>query len=336
MNDRKLDDLLELHEEENIGKNITISINKKIYKKVISIILITLIVITGGYYGVNYFMKTVQYDPFRETIEEPFSLYSYVYDDLEGSSYGCFQKFLLQTYVYTFYPGYYYDGSNEIIDLGFGRYELSGTLQRIFEGVEIGNKQNPYLLSNSKNELFSRFKYISFTNMEDNITSYENNKAAIIDEILLLPDTSIFEIYVLYKEPIPLNEWQAKDDTIYALSYFDEHVAAGFSLVTSSFDEHLNEFYPSYLIADYSSDELYTHYETYLNILLNHEDFLKTVSEENVIDLLESEKKKVEDENIEIQGYVAFASKAEIMGIMEDDNTLYVNIHDVKYSSFEK
>ena len=36
MNDRKFDDLLELHEE-NIGKKITISINKKIYKKVISL-----------------------------------------------------------------------------------------------------------------------------------------------------------------------------------------------------------------------------------------------------------------------------------------------------------
>ena len=242
---------------------------------------------------------------------------------------------MLQTYAYVFYPGYYYDGSAEVSDLGFGKYELSGNLYRIFEGIEIGNNKS-YLLSNSKNELFSKFKYVSFINSEDQLSSYEKNKTDIIEEILLLPDTSIFECYVLYKTPISLNEWQIKADVIYALSYFDEHVAAGFSLLTPLFDERLNEFYPFYSITDYSSDELYAHYETFLNILLNHKDFLKTVNEEEIIALLENEKEKVDDKKVEIQGYVAFASKDEIMEMMNDDNTLYVNIHDVKYSSFEK
>ena len=60
----KFEQLFELKEDEQIEKNIIVSINKRIIKNVVLSIITILLIIVSVYYGTDFIVRKTNYDPY--------------------------------------------------------------------------------------------------------------------------------------------------------------------------------------------------------------------------------------------------------------------------------
>ncbi len=342
MKEDQFEEMLKL-EETSPSINITKKINQKIYKKTMSIVLVIILLILGGIYAIHAGIQYVQYNPYREDIS--------IFNDEYQNNYAIMQHFLMNTYISMNYPNMFVDGFWDIESKGFGCYETEGAIKSTFSERSFGDNLNTITLKKSKYSI-SPIRYGSqYVNeqIDDYMVSHYQNEAKndYLEELVLMPDSSIFEVYVTYRNPIKLDEWNEdnliKYEYTFALIDLDHNKYFGIPLKTMFHydNERLNEKYPEYELTSMSSDKIYTHYMSYLHVMLDHSEFLKIMSFDNLTEHgryeYYSEKlKEAENHEVEIKGYSAFVKKNQLIEIINDNNSNYVYIQDVLYSSFER
>ncbi len=346
MEEKKFDELLEL-DDRIVNQNITKAVNQKIVKRVLLILLLVSVFMCGGIWSVNYITKARSYNPLSEKVENV-----YEGQELEASlSY----ELLLKYYLGTFMPGLYYDGYGEIKDLGFGNYEGYGRIGRLFDGklsnIYLGmstGSYHSYSITKEGNDLIQPIEeafLVCPQNTKEECIGFPkydaNDKQKMMEEVLKMPDSSQFEVYVSYQKEIPLMYWNAtllpEYDYQFALTHFsyrstDHPTYMGFMLHPYYVFEG-SESYPDF----HDSTTLIDYYQTILTTLSKHEDFVKHTSHSEVyVDAIAKELKNLENNEGSVYGYLAFVSKEEMMEILNDERNASIDIVDVKYSSFER
>lgn len=346
MEDNKIDELFNLEEEQKEVNQINKRINKKIYRKISKVLISILVVLLIGLYGMNLIMKQINYNPYAEDVSMFEEMNA---DDPNCDPVGVMQSFLIDTYIRVTQPGVYYDSHFEIKDKGFGNYELYGRLDRMFEGVVIGGggkyqlSQSTYELNNT--EYLGRFLSTEPEHrFELDKQIYLERRPEMLAEIEKMPESSQFEVYVSYDEAIALTDWHVGNVSdykyVFALTKTFGQKNCGFNLYPATI-RMVNEYYPSYDIThpfhELTSEELYEHYESLLQVLLDHPDFVDAFSKtDKAYSYLEELMAQVKNKSVNIYGYLAYVSKEEMIEILNDENSEYVSIFDVKYSSFER
>lgn len=335
-------------------------INKRIYKKSSLAIAMILVAVVIAVLGCDILMKNTRYNPYHEDIS---SIETLDEGGISGKKdyYAIMQNILIENYVNLAYPGMYYDAENEIKDKGFGNYELSGKIERQFGGKKWGEGRESFKLSQSTYYL-PGVQWLGVfldseisdqqSNLEDGayafgdenfLKNYREEISKMLDEIEKMPDSSRYEVYVTYKNPIALKNWNATQipnyEYVYALTYHHANDYWGFNVSRTRYIEKFNEYYPEYYLTDdfeeITFEQLKLHYQSLLQMMLDHPNFISTVSSRTVKDF-QDEIERLQRDEVEIRGYLAYVSKDEIKEILQDSNSAYVYIHDVKYSSFEK
>jgi len=359
----KFEQLFELKEDEQIEKNIIVSINKRIIKNVVLSIITILLIIVSVYYGTDFIVRKTNYDPYSE------KLAAQLYEKREGKSlstqgeyakidwYLDYYDFLMNNYVSIFGNGKDYNNTTKIEYVGFGKYIVEGSWDNNFSN-DI-NQKEPVMYAIEKSKIIlPLYGGHEFTcNEETSVCEYgpdfdtwkEKQKYEMIEEVRKMPESSFYEIYVTYRNPIALDHWNEKNIPSYEYRFVltnnqmtGEYMGFSFTGIDGySYIETMEET-PSYHISGFeenTSNDFYEYYKTRLMTLLKHENFLKALdfrSEKTHKVLIEEELERIEKKELEVKGYLAHVSKEEMLEILNDENTFYVKIEDAKYSIYEK
>ena len=263
----------------------------------------------------------------------------------------------MNNYVSIFGNGKDYNNTIKIEYIGFGKYMIEGSWENTFSN-DI-NQKDPvmYAIEKSKILLPLYGGYEFACNEETSVCEYggnmdtwkEKQKYEMIEEVRKMPESSVYEVYVTYRNPIALNNWNEKNIPSYEYRFVltnnqmtGEHMGFSFTGIDGySYIETMDET-PSYHISGFegnTSNDFYEYYKTRLMTLLKHENFLKALdfrSEKTHKVLIEEELERIEKKELEVKGYLAHVSKEEMLEILNDENTFYVKIEDAKYSIYEK
>lgn len=336
MKEDKFEEMFQL-EEEKTSQNITKKINQKIYRKALLVVLAVFLLIFGGIGGTHMILRNIYYDPYQEDA----SLF-------EGNDHATMQKFLMNTFISMNYPNMFVDGFWDINTKGFGHYETKGAIKSMFSQRSIGDHLEMITLDQSSYSISPVRNGSQFINKNLDTFLMNNYRETIknnyLEEISLMPDSSIFEVYVTYENPIQLDEWNENMKVHYTYLLSDIHGSdyLGIPLETIYYydNEKMDEKYPEYNLNSHTAEALYAHYQSYLRVLLDHEEFLKTMPgnayENYWIEYYRDRLKEAEGHEVEIKGYSAYVKKNELIDIIHDHNSAYVYIQDVAYSSFER
>lgn len=372
----QFDDLFneEIKEIENIDRRIY----KELAKKIITILIISIVsvslLIVVVISGINVYYKNTRYNPFKEKGAEemyenlfmegvgiPFDELDGIEDNGKEYYYASYNEFLMSTFVSTFFPGYVYNGYESIEDLGFGRYKVNGQFGKM--GLDI----NPTILSDSylMDEDYSSLNvYSGYSNQFVIVRDYSEKKKSeyvtdtLIPEVEKMPDSSLFEVYVTYINPIMLEDWNKDNITTYDYRYVltrfgtNQLQNMGFTLKDSSgglYMERVQDVYSlpyantaggsgSYLrFEESTSDDFYAYYKMKLSILAEHKDFVYVLEHglNEITENIQMELKNIENREVDVEGYMAHVNKEEFLEILQDENTRVALVRDVKYSIFE-
>jgi len=365
----------ELKEMDNINNRIYKEIAKKIITILFTIIMSFCLVIMAVKCGLDTYYTNTRYNPFKE--EGAKELYKNLFvdgvdiefDELDGKNdngknyyYASYNEYLMSTFVSTFFPGYTYEGHESIEDLGYGRYKVYGTFGKM--GLDV----NPTIISDSYviDENYSSLgAYSGYSNTFSQWYKYkgEISKSSYVTETLIpevekLPESTLFEVYVTYINPILLDVWNKENVPVYDYRYVltrfgeDQLRDMGFRLKDTSggwYMDRVQDTYPisyandaggsgSYLEFAYNtSDDFYEYYKMKLTILSEHKEFV-TVLEQGLNEITNNvniELKNIEERNVEVKGFMAHVNKKEFLEILRDENTYNAIVKDVKYSIFE-
>ena len=368
-------------------KSVEKQINKEITKRVVtiltSILVVGAILVSALSYGTDLYYKNKYYNPFKE--EGAAEMYPYLVDeetaqeitfdelpDENSAAYGNgknyyysqYNYYLMSNFVSTFFPGYIYlAGGSEIEDLGNGNYKINGAFGRRKLDVNVEILQNEYYIEQSESSLNYSSGIETYFLERSGRSAYDEQKdiyltQTLIPEVESMPDSSLFEVYVTYENPIPLEEWNKDNlpvyDYRYALTKFGEGQlrSVGFTLKDGSSSLYMQNAQHKYTLSyandiDFSgcfvdfekntSDDYYEYYKMRLSILKEHPKFVSTVEIgiNEVSGIVESELEKVENRAVLVEGYLAHVDKEEFLEILKDENTYYVQVKDVKYSIFK-
>lgn len=361
MNDEDLKELFE-HEDWDdnefieIEKQIRRGINRRIYTRVIAVVLIISIIVSAGYFGTSYGLNLVNYNPEDET--------GLVIPD-EGIN-----GFNMMTglYLSMYYPGIIYYGI-DYSGQGFGKYEIDAKIQSAFtnlyfDGIPtttLSINRSSLHIDSSYDHLLSRvvgeYHDESIADIYDYVTDYD------LVDIEELPESAIIDVSLSFMNTLSAQdaiEFVKKyDDSTFvwlATSIDDSNQGAygivdGISLYDGSrydLSEAVSNDYPGiYLDHDYTASDVLESYLSRMKLLLDHNDFLNVInsffSNENIND---NAARRYEDlsvryddvlENgiscIGVRGYV----KKQDLLTMIDSNELYgMYINDVKLSALQR
>lgn len=353
MEENRIDDIMQLDGEvvnQKMSKKIKKGINKAIYSKLIKGLLVVSIVIGGLYFGFEKFVEMDNYNPLSD---ENIPI---IQDDESNKEVASFH---LLMYVYTnlSIPGQMYSNSSisDYEDHGWANYTLKAELHNAFDSFKSESNNSSLQINKSKLSIDGFIRYVDmFVDCEkiDVASQYSyviENKKKDIEEIRKLPDTSYFDVAISLTEKIDMKEFVQTMNTytnsnfIFATTRAERDQYLGFSLFDHlgyGFEEEFNKQYPNLILLDETLDEriLNNHYASMLKLMNDHENFKKLTNTlydySHSIDYLE-EYEKVKSGDVEILGYRVYASKADLLKMLESDDFDYYHIYDVKYSSFE-
>lgn len=353
MDDNRIEDIMQLDDEivnQKMSGKIKKGINKTIYSKLIKGLLVVSIVIGGLYFGFEKFVEMDNYNPLSD---ENIPI---IQDDESNKEVASFH---LLMYVYTnlSMPGQMYSNSSisDYEDHGWAKYTLKAELHNAFDSFKMESNNSFVQVNKSKLNIDGFIRYVDmFVDCEkiDVASQYSyviENKKKDIEEIRKLPDTSYFDVAISLTEKIDMKEFVQTMNTytnsnfIFATTRAERDQYLGFSLFDHlgyEFEEEFNQQYPNLILLGETLDEsvLNNHYASMLRLMNDHENFKKLTNTlydySHVIDYLE-EYENAKSGNVEILGYRVYASKADLLKMLESDDFDYYHIYDVKYSSFE-
>lgn len=351
------DKLLDLNEDLDVNeKALSRKINKKTNIRIIRIVLITLIAIAVITFGISQICNLVFYNPEKKC--------DYVKDDVTEF------QFLMDIYTGLNYPGTVYvpDNYDKIEKHGFGSYTVKGSLQDDFHTIHVGANNNmEYSIKRGKMEYEDTYnlgldnRTLMFYNPESIFGKYSDDnedddyeKTALtlsedeLNAIEELPESSYIKVFLSF------NKLETMDNTVnfmkkYPGSEFSwigidsEHVSVvnnydGIRLNTVfgyGLTDEAKKEYPELLLQDFdfTGSDLEQCYLSRIKLLKDNPDFMKLVSKD-MYRLDEDYETVKKPEDVKAVGICGTIKKADFLKMIKTGEIKYVNILDVKLSSF--
>lgn len=355
MTENELDEMMKLDEhaveQERIEKRIKTGVTKNIYMRIFIVLLISCIVIFGGYYGISLISKKTNYNPLNEnSFVDITSLYPE--EELDDSGF----NILMQTFISMYYPGYHYLGGQytQSGDL----YEMSGQLHNSFNRLYVGGSNCTWTIQKSK----LTFDAGSDDNLNRIANEYHANDfqedydilkltSETLQDIKNLPDSSILEVSISFpkiKNAQEISDFIKKyNDSNFswiALKNENKQVADGMSLYDPGryvLTTEAQKKYPQFYLDGntYSANQLLQNYKSKLALLLDSKDFLSLIStynrDANYV-AIQERKQRVDTNGIEATGIKGYIEKNQLLKIIENEKIEHLFIKDVKLSILER
>ncbi len=357
MNDNELEELFGDEESNDMElnrtkKRIKRGINRRIYVKVIEVLVVISIIVTGGYYSLYYGLNLIYYNPGNETGFAVTDERAYGFNILMGS------------YLSMNYPGIVYIPI-EYNEQGFGNYEISALIQSAFEVTYVAKEYSATLtlskstidIVGSKDLILTRiigeYHDEAVESTHNYVTDYN------IADIEELPESAILDASLSFLHTLPI------EDAVSFMRKYDDSsfvwlatgnsttgtigIAKGISLYDAtgySLNRANSSIYPNLTLPDdYTASDLVENYLSRMKLLLDHEEFLDLVNtyfsyggtEDNAYKRYNDLSQQYQDvlENgvscIGVRGYI----KKQDLLTMLDNNELYgLYINKVKLSKY--
>lgn len=358
MSEKKFDELFQDTDYVEVNQKIYRQMNKKIYSKVIKGFIGICLVITALFFGTSQLFNIIYYNPNQE--EE------FLKDDNSNEF-----EVLFSTYYQMLHPGMMYvpemlREDTTIKSLGFGRYEMFGSICNSFDSFIIGpdtnainfNKDFRLEISRSKVHIYGHdvaFQVDEFKVPQTDILTGGYDLNDMKKEIKKLPDSSYLDVSLSFENYMSLEaicdiihkypntvQWLALKDQEMDIVNF---AAGGMSLEGFQFwtlDAEANKKYPMFDLPmdnnEITANDLKQNYLSKLQLLIDHPDFIKAMSNYNggvSTQKLEENYKKAEKEML-AYGMRVYVDKEELLKMINEYDISYININDVKISRFQK
>lgn len=353
MNKEKLNELLEMDEDDfqqkDIDKKVKRQMRKQIYLRVIIILVVLAVVWQGIYHGTSFVLDYTNYQPMNENS----IVVTEDTNDLQGF------HVLMATYVNMFYPGKVYMMGN-YEKQGFGKYVVSAKIQDLKNRLYADGVTNvTYTIDRSEltvdtneNDMFVR----TISEYYDESASEEYKK--FIDEegaysfskkdIEELPDSAVLDVSLSFQHANTLEETitfinRYQDSRfVWIATHVENQIAEGFSLYDAEAYEINNEAqYPNFYLdlEDYTAQQLTDHYLSKLRLLKDHPEFISLLSSWGFnisSEWLEDKYNEIEKNGIHAIGLRGYVKKQDLLKMIENNEVYYVYINDVNLSSLQK
>lgn len=351
----------ELDKKKQLEKRINKQMNQTITQKVIKVLLVICLFLTGGYFGLDAIFTSFSYNPFKE---ERF-LQRSEWNEEEAYDFNV----LFETFIKTFYPGYK-GYVHSVKDTDFGTYKAEVGIVNYLD-----YRHFPPIVNASLNIQHSSVESLEYfdeterllileiyefndpsTPRDDESGYMTNNIQSIKEDVLEFPNSAVVEASLSFNEYFSVEELanmiQTYDATFYwAAVETIEHqgvfgLADGFSLSDNhghEVVEELKDRYPNLILMtddEKIAENIKNHYISQLQLLLDYPEFTRIMStyfsngefsKDYIEKRLEAARK-----DIKLHGVRVVAKKQELLKMMDELDLSYVRIKDVRLSKYSK
>lgn len=320
--------------------------------KIIGVVLVVFALLLGGYHGISSIITHNNYNPGNEE--------KFIDNEDLNWEFGT----LLSIYIDMSYSGVslvneHYDGECDYTDKGFGNYEFYSKLQNSYEDLKLTNPYNVIFNINQSKLTYEELdeenwfetilnEFVDIENSSsqlDNIVKKDNN---LYKEINDLPDSALVDISISFNKKKSasdiisyINDYDNSTLTYLVLGFEEDHFY-GMSLnsiLPVTLTKEAIEKYPNlYIESEDTLSEalLQQNYLSRLQLLMDHQDFIDLIKESSLnknIDTLEERYNNVENE-FSVYGIRGLFAKKDLISLISENESLYIQIHDVVLSSF--
>lgn len=373
MNEKELEKLLETPEVQDIelDKKIRRSVNKKIYTRSLIIVIVLSILGGLGYKAYQKHEKIVYYDPRVENdfiLEEPpkddgvnVTRWEDGLDEVRGFT------VLFSTYFNMLYPNLAMD-FDSFEDLGSGNYVFKGNVHDLFDNISIGGKTNFELHINQskftieyKDDVKVNFWLHEYVDVSDkhiglNLKEMKENYGDLtkdIEDVKLLPDSSILDVAVSFSRPFTIEETAAlmhkylgnpvswlpyalKDSGCYGC--FAGASLGNFWTIDLLDRSKYPDFYKVFDDGRENAENIEKQYLAQLQILLDHSEFVNLASEcfRGRLPLEEIQERYdfIKEGGLNPIGMRIKITKQDFLDLIENEDVIYFRVKNVKLSRF--
>lgn len=352
MNKEKLNEMLDMEEDEfqqkDIDKKIKKQMRKQIYSRVIIILVILAVVWQGVHHGTSFLLDYINYKPLSENT----IVISTEQSDPEGF------HVLMGTYVNMYFPGKLYVGNN-YKEEGFGRYEVTAKIQDIMNPLYMDGTSNVTLdihrshliVDTNEDHVLTRIlnEYYDENASEEYKTYFNDDWKSLINDVKELPDSTILDVSLSFQHTYTLEETIAfinqyeDSDFVWIATNVVNQIAEGMSLYDAELYELKNEAqYPNFYLGleGYTAEDLKQNYLSKLRMLKDHPEFLELLQTwagaDISIENLEERYDNIEKNGLLAIGLRGYVKKQDFLKMFENNQLRYACIHDVKLSSLQK
>ncbi|MEG0367784.1 MAG: anti sigma factor C-terminal domain-containing protein, partial [Coprobacillus sp.] len=335
---------------EQVNKKIKKGMIKNINIRILKILVCLALLITSLWFGVSFLQKQINYNPKNEktlTINDNENIED-EYNDF---------KLLMQNYVGLNFPGIDYFSVKEE-DNGRGAYTIYAKLFEVGERLIVDGVYNStWKINQSKLDVECDNNYILSRTVNeykalDSSQNYELTQSTIQD-IKDLPDSASLNVSISFnqtKDATQVLEFINKYDTslfswLALKNVSPDSIAEGMSLWKSEkygLTDEVNQKYPNLYLpynGELTGDILLQNYLSTLKLLIDHEDFLKTMNIDYLNCTSQSLQKrydKTKISGIQSVGIKGLVKKKDLLKMIEKDGINCINISDVKLSSLQR
>lgn len=336
--DENLDTVLDTKEYNNIKKKVKSGLRKNIYSRIILVILCSILIIGGGYFGISKIYDMQYYNPTKNNID---------FKNNDNKSF----DLLMSIYFNIYNPDYIYYGYNfndtNYEALGFARYSIKGSFFYNFGMINYGSNMQEIQVDKNKITISSKVSKTVNIFYDSDDEKPEYNKDSIISKIEKMPDSSIINAAFSFKEKkdiesfiIYMQQYQDSNFVYFATKVMgSDYLGFGPYLGTSyEFKDAFNKKYPNLVSVEDTVSSYTNHYVSMLKLLLDQKDFLNVAKnsfyDNNCIENIEEEINAIENDGLEILGFKVHGSKQEILEMLKSDVFSYAYVSDAKFSEF--
>lgn len=363
MNEEKLDELLELEEDEHFNKRIKKKVNQTIFKKV----FISLLFFFGcglGIYGVTQYQEK-QEQLALENYEKAQNYYNAF--DQPHTGYAYLFSTLMETSIEMRFPGIScFDGDYSINSPKKYTYIYRTHLQKISKDqvIGVGASNLEITIDRSKrtgihdeDNLLTDYYHLfkSPTQTADEYNYFPTISNDDIQEIKELPDSCVLDVAISFNQekttseiisliqqyPKSLFTWLAVDSTQRNHSLTDGIKIYHNSV--SDYELNLNKQYPHLYFDpnEISRETIEDSYKSQCQFLLDNPDFLNIegnfFTKEQIQHKLNQANQMVQETGeLQFIGIYGTIKKADLLDIIEQEDIIYGDILDVRLSILQK
>lgn len=341
MEDKELDLLLELENENeyrNINKKVKRGIQRNIYVRSFIVILCSILIIGGGYFGISKIYDMQYYNPTKNNID---------FKNNDDKSF----DLLMSIYFNIYNPDYIYYGYNfndtNYKSLGFAKYSIKGSFFYNFDMINYG--RNMQEIQVDKNIITIPSEVSKTVNIfyDTNDEKPEYDKDTIINKIEKMPDSSIINVAFSFKDKMDIESFitymQQYPDSNFV--YFTTKVMGSDYLgfgpylgISYEFEDSFNKKYPNLVSVEDIASSYTNHYVSMLNLLLDQDEFLNVAKnsfyDNNCKENMQAELDEVENNGLQILGFKVHGSKQDILEMLKSDIFSYAYVSDAKFSEY--
>lgn len=356
MNEDKFDELLKketmMQADLDLEKQIHHRMNKKIYVRSFKVLVCTVLVVAICITGISQLLDMTNYRPTSE-------------NDIVASADQPTAGFdvLVATYLDMYFSGVTCQNSQSYARLGFGNYEITYPLAKVFgpmiagDGddltIKISRSHIKEIVKEGSEPVFRVYEYLdpkSDASCQEQVLQYGDPQDEYAD-IMNLPDSSILDVALSFPQQKSaealidfINKYPDSRFQWVALTTDElktHGVATGFTLYDSWMEElsaKAREQYPSFYLVDegLNAQTMVQNYLSKLKLLADHQDFTQMMDAFFLAQSIDYEAKyqDVLANGVLIIGIRGHMTKADLLHMIDEKEVSHITIYDAKLSKY--